>query len=144
MGGQQSLVTAGIRPQVTAVIVNEPAGADITGERVGRKPGYPNWPSNDPRAMATAPYFDVVNFASRIKAPVFAGIGFIDTTCPPAGIWTALNQIPGPKEAFPMIESDHNHITPEKQLGFHAREKEVLDLLLHGGTYKPNEEFTRK
>ena len=95
---------------------------------------------------ATLSAVEVASLArnSRIKAPVFAGIGFIDTTCPPAGIWTALNQIPGPKEAFPMIESDHNHITPEKQLGFHAREKEVLDLLLHGGTYKPNEEFTRK
>jgi cephalosporin-C deacetylase-like acetyl esterase len=28
MGGQQSLVTAGLNPKVTAVIVNEPAGAD--------------------------------------------------------------------------------------------------------------------
>ena len=144
MGGQQSLVTASLRPQVTAVIVNEPAGADIAGELHGRKAGYPNWPANDPRAMATAPYFDVVNFASRIKAPVFAGIGFIDTTCPPVGIWTALNQISARKEAFPMIDSDHNHITPEKQVAFHAREKEILDLLLHGGAYLPNEEFTKK
>jgi cephalosporin-C deacetylase len=144
MGGQQSLITAAFRPQVSAVIVNVPSGADITGEFAGRKPGYPDWPSNDPRAMATAPYFDVVSFTSRIKAPVLAAMGFIDTTSPPAGIWTALNQIPGPKEAFPMIDSDHNHITPEKQIAFHVREKQVLDILLHGGTFQPNEEFTRK
>jgi cephalosporin-C deacetylase-like acetyl esterase len=143
MGGQQSLVTAAIRPQVSAVIVNEPAGADMNGERQGRKTGYPNWSSNDPRIMATAPYFDVVNFASRIKAPVLAAMGFIDTTCPPVGIWTALNQIHGPKEAVPMIESDHNHITPDKQGAYHSREKEVLDILLRGGTFRPNEEFTR-
>jgi len=144
MGGQQTLVTAGLRPQVSAVIVNEPAGADMNGELHGRKTGYPNWPSTDPRIMATAPYFDVVNFASRIKAPVLAAIGFIDTTCPPVGIWTALNQIPGPKEAVPMIESDHNNITPDKQGAYHVREKEVLDVLLHGGTFVPNEQFTRK
>jgi cephalosporin-C deacetylase len=126
------------------VIVNEPAGTDISAELYGRQAGYPNWPANDPRAMATAPYFDVVNFASRIKAPVLAAMGFIDTTAPPAGIWTALNQIPGPKEAFPMIESDHNNRTPEKQVAFHAREKEVLDILLHSGIFRPNEEFTRK
>jgi cephalosporin-C deacetylase len=144
MGGQQSLVTAGNRPQVSAVIVNEPAGTDISAELYGRQAGYPNWPVNDPRAMATAPYFDVVNFASRIKAPVLAAMGFIDTTASPAGIWTALNQIPGPKEAFPMIESDHNNRTPEKQVAFHAREKEVLDILLHGGPFRPKEEFTRK
>jgi len=144
MGGQQSLVTAAIRPQVSAVIVNEPSGADMNGELHGRQAGYPNWPSNDPRAMATAPYFDVVNFASRIKAPVLAAMGFIDTTSPPAGIWTALNQVPGPKEAVPMIESDHTHITPDKQGAFNARSKEVLDILLHGGAFTPNEQFTRK
>jgi cephalosporin-C deacetylase-like acetyl esterase len=126
------------------VIVNEPAGADISAELNSRQAGYPNWSSKDPRAMATAPYFDVVNFASRIKAPVLAAMGFIDTSCPPAGIWTALNQIPGPKEAVPMIESDHNHITPEKQGAFHSRSNEVLDILLHGGTFVPNEELTRK
>jgi len=144
MGGHQSLVTAGLRPQVSAVIVNEPSGADMNGELHGRQAGYPNWPSNDPRAMATAPYFDVVNFASRIKAPVLAAMGFIDTTCPPAGIWTALNQIPGPKEAVPMVESDHNNRTPDKQGAFNSRSKEVLDILLRGGAFTPNEEFTRK
>ena len=47
--------------------------------------------------MKTALYFDTVNFASRIKAPVMAGMGFIDTISPPAGVWTALNQISCPK-----------------------------------------------
>ena len=59
----------------------------------------------------TALYFDTVNFASRIKAPVLAAIGFIDTICPPAGVWTAINQIPGLREVIPMVESDHNNIT---------------------------------
>ena len=139
MGGQQSLVTAGIRPQVSAVIVNEPSGADTNGELHGRQTGYPNWPSNDPRAMATALYFDPVNFAPRIKAPVLAAMGFIDTIAPPAGIWIALNQILGPREAVPMIESDHHTLTPDKQGAFHSREKELLDILLHGGRLRPLE-----
>jgi len=43
MGGQQSLVTAGLNPgRVTAVVVNEPSGADSNGELHGRKIGYPN------------------------------------------------------------------------------------------------------
>jgi cephalosporin-C deacetylase-like acetyl esterase len=94
--------------------------------------------------MATAPYFDIVNFTSSIKAPVLAAMGFIDTTAPPAGIWTAIDQIPGPKEAVPMVESDHNNITPDKQEAFHKREQEVLNTLLHGGAFVPNQEFTRK
>ncbi len=62
--------------------------------------------------MKTALYFDPVNFASHIKAPVMAGMGFIDTTAPPAGVWTALNQIPGRTEPLPMIESEHDNMTP--------------------------------
>ncbi len=143
MGGQQSLVTAALRPEVTAVLVNEPAGADLNGAEAGRKPGYPYWPSDNAEVMATAPYFDPVNFASRIKAPVLAAIGFIDTTSPPAGIWTVLNQIPGAKEAICMVDSDHNNRTPEKQGAWTARSKEVLGMLLQKGAFTPDESLTR-
>ncbi len=103
MGGQQSLVTAALRPGVTAVIVNEPSGADSNGNLHGRKAGYPNWPSNDP----------------------------------PVGIWTAIDQIPGAREVVSMVESDHNNRTPEKQLEYNARAKEVLGIILNGGEFKP-------
>jgi cephalosporin-C deacetylase-like acetyl esterase len=144
MGGQQSLVVAGLNPKVTAVIVNEPAGADSNGDLHGRKAGYPNWPSNDPKVMETALYFDTVNFAPRIKAPTLAAMGFIDTIAPPVGIWIALGQIPGPKEAIPMVESHHNNITPEKQGAYKARSEEVLGILLRGGQFKPDEMWTRR
>ena len=137
MGGQQSLVTAGLNHKVTAVIVNEPSGADSNGNLHGRKAGYPNWASDNPKVMEAALYFDTVNFASRIKAPVLAAIGFIDTTAPPVGIWTAINQIPGPKEVVPMVESDHNNRTPEKQGAYNARYKEVLGTILNGGEFAP-------
>ena len=138
MGGQQSLVLAGLRPEkITAVLVCVPAGADANGDLHGRKAGYPNWPSDNPDVMKTAIYFDTINFASRIKAPVMAGMGFIDTISPPAGVWTALNQIPGAKETLPMIESEHDNLTPQKGRACPARTKELLDLLVKGGEYKP-------
>jgi len=138
MGGQQSLALAGLRPEkITAVLVNVPAGADLNADLHGRKAGYPNWPAGDAKVMNTALYFDTVNFASRIRAPVIAAMGFIDTVSPPAGIWTALNQIPGAKEPVPMIESEHNNFTPEKELNWNARSREVLDLLVHGGAFTP-------
>ena len=87
--------------------------------------------------MKTALYFDTVNFAPRIKAPVMAGMGFIDTISPPAGVWTVLNQIAGPVEALPLIESEHDNLTPEKVAPCSARTSEVLDLLAHGGTFTP-------
>ncbi len=142
MGGQQSLVTAGLNPgRVTAVIVNEPSGADSNGDLHGRKAGYPNWDPTDPQVMKTALYFDTVNFASHITTPALVAMGFIDTTAPPVGIWADFNQIRGPKEAVPMIESDHNNRTPEKQGAFLQRSEEVLATIVHGGRFIPDEQW---
>lgn len=138
MGGQQSLVLAGLRPEpISAVLVCVPAGADTNGDLHGRKAGYPNWPSDNPDIMKTALYFDPVNFASHIKAPVMAGMGFIDTTAPPAGIWTALNRIPGPKEALPMIQSEHDNMTPREGHACPVRTSEILDQMVHGIPFAP-------
>jgi len=132
MGGQQALVGGALRAhQVTAVIANQPSGADLNGDLHGRKTGYPYWPASDPYVMATAPSFDIVNFAPRITAPVLASMGFIDTTSPPAGIWTVLNQLSGPKEVVTMIELDYTSRTPERRGAFRARAAEVLNALLN-------------
>ncbi len=137
-GGQQSFALAGLRPEkITAVLVCVPAGADTNGDLHGRKSGFPNWPSDNPKAMETALYFDPVNFASRIKAPMMAGMGFIDTVSPPAGIWTALNQIPGPTEPLPLIESEHDNFTPDKGRACPARTQQILDSLRTGAKYNP-------
>jgi cephalosporin-C deacetylase-like acetyl esterase len=136
MGGQQSLVVAGLRPEkITGVLVCVPAGADSNGDLHGRKAGYPNWDSTNPAVMKAALYFDTVNFASRITAPVMAGLGFIDTISPPAGVWTALNQIRGPVEALPMIESEHDNLTPDKGRACPARQNEILDQIIQGGAF---------
>ena len=138
MGGQQSLALAGLRPEkISAVLVCVPAGADTNGDLHGRKAGYPNWPSDNADVMRTALYFDPVNFASRIKAPVMAGVGFIDTISPPAGIWTALNQISAPVEPLPMVESEHDNLTPDKARACTIRTNEILDVLVHGGQFTP-------
>jgi len=139
MGGQQSLALAGLRPEkITAVLVCVPAGADSNGDLHGRKAGYPNWPPDNPDVMKTALYFDTVNFAPRIMAPVMAGIGFIDTTSPPAGIWTMLNQVHAPVEALPMIDSEHDNFTPEKARPCTVRTAAILDTIVHGGSFTPN------
>jgi len=144
MGGQQSLCVAGLNPKITHVIVNEPAGCDSNGSLHGRAAGYPNWSSDNPLVMQTALYFDAVNFASHIKVPALVAIGFVDTVTPPVGIWIAFNQIKGPKEAVPMINSPHNHLaTPEQQRPFTSRSAEWLNTLVQGGEIKPDQEPAR-
>jgi cephalosporin-C deacetylase-like acetyl esterase/lysophospholipase L1-like esterase len=133
MGGQQSLCTAGLNPKVTHMLINVPAGADASGTAHGRKIGYPFWDANDPQVMKTAPYFDTVNCAARIKVPSLVAMGFIDTVTPPVGIWAAFNQLKGPREAAPMIDSPHNHLaTPEQALPWTQRSVAWLTALANG------------
>jgi cephalosporin-C deacetylase len=133
MGGQQSLVTAALNPKVSAVVVHVPAGADATAALHGRDPGYPFWDSKNPRVMETAPYFDVVNFASRIRVPSMVAMGFLDKVAPSIGIWTAFNQIGGPKEAVLLIDAAHNHqATAEQQMPWTTRSAAWLSALSRG------------
>ena len=94
-GGMQALVTAALHPKVTAALASVPAGCDMRGPDAGRLPGWPMWYWNvgdkDPAKVRRArEYFDVVNFAPRIKCPVLVGIGLIDEVCPPEGILAAV------------------------------------------------------
>ena len=133
MGGQQSLCTAGLHPKVTHMLVNVPAGADANGTAHGRRIGYPFWDVEDPKVLETAQYFDTVNCAARIRVPSLVSMGFIDTATPPVGIWAAFNQIQGPKEAAPMIDSPHNHLaTPEQSRPWTQRSAAWLNALVQG------------
>jgi cephalosporin-C deacetylase len=112
-GGMQALMTAGLHPQqITAVLASVPAGCDMLGPDIGRKGGWPQWYSNtngkDSRKVRqTSRYFDVANFAPRIRCPVLVGLGLVDEVCPPAGILAAVNQISSPKEVIILPQAGH-------------------------------------
>jgi cephalosporin-C deacetylase-like acetyl esterase len=134
MGGQQSLCAAALNSKVTSLIVHVPAGADTHGPLHGRYAGYPNWPTDDPKILETSRYFDTVNCASRIDVPSLVSMGFLDTVTPPAGIFTAFNQLRGYKEAVPLVDAAHNHqATEEQQAPYTHRSREWLRDLVAGG-----------
>ena len=60
-------------------------------------------------------------------------MGFLDRVCPSGGIWTAFNQIPGPKEVVPLVNAAHNHeSTPEQQQAYTDRSNAWMAALLKG------------
>ena len=133
MGGQQSFAVAGLHPKVTHLIAHVAAGADTNAARHGRAAGYPNWDSGNDRVMQTALYFDTVNFAPHIKATSLVSMGFVDTTCPAVGLWTAFNQIPGRKEAVPLVDAAHNNLaTPQQQQAYTDRSAAWFAALVRG------------
>ena len=112
-GGLQSIVTGAIFPKTTAIVACVPAGCDNSSLDVGRAPGWPMWPwwgkdeAAKAKIKATAPYFDVIHFATNVKCPALIGIGGIDTVCPSPGVYAAVNQMKGPVEVVFMPAADH-------------------------------------
>jgi cephalosporin-C deacetylase-like acetyl esterase len=79
-----------------------------------------------------------VNFAGHIRATSLVAMGFLDTAAPPTGIWTAFNQIRGPKEAAPMRDAPHNNTaTYEEQLPYYTRASDWLSSLIKIGRVQP-------
>lgn len=111
-GGLQALVAAGLNPKVTAVIASVPGGCDLTGAQLGRNPGWPMrfWKTKNAETedvIAASRYYDVVNFAPRIKCPVLVGVALLDDVCPPVGIFAAINQASVPREVVIMPQAGH-------------------------------------
>jgi cephalosporin-C deacetylase-like acetyl esterase len=101
-GGGQTLVTAGLCPQVTAIAANVPAMCDHAAVAVGRRPGWPFMVRSkdgeiEQDVLEVSRYFDAVNFARHIKVPALIGTGFQDRTCASSSVYEAFNVLQGPK-----------------------------------------------
>lgn len=114
-GGALSLITAGLDPRVTACVANHPALSDMAAFHAGRTDGYPHFsrqPGMDtPEKLRTMAYYDVVNFARLITAPVYMTWGYNDDVCPPTTSYAVYNLLTSPKEA--LITPINEHWTSE-------------------------------
>ncbi len=138
-GGLQSLVTAGLHPKITAALALVPAGFDTMGPTVGRKDGWPHWYTNTEnknpeKVHLTSKYFDVANFVPRIECPVLVGVGLLDQTCPPEGIYAGINQLKTHKEILLLPKSEHQS-KGGSQDAYHARADDVWLPKLRTGTF---------
>ena len=117
-GGQLTIVTAGLDPRVTALAATHPAFCDVSGELHGRAGGWPHPFQNDPTTgkpsihatpakIATATYYDTVNFARRVTAPGYYTWGYNDEVCPPTSVYAAYNVIKAPKTLGLTLELGH-------------------------------------
>ena len=120
-GGALSIVTAALDPRVKGLAAYYPALSDVTGYLHNRAGGWPHMfreaegprSHRSPDKIKTTQYYDVVNFARRVKVPGLYTWGFNDTTCPPTSMYAAYNVVPGPKELLLALETGHNNI-PEQ------------------------------
>jgi cephalosporin-C deacetylase-like acetyl esterase len=116
-GGQLTIVTAGLDSRVTGLSASYPAFCDVSGELHHRAGGWPHpfmpqaggTPSVNATAakIATASYYDSVNFARRIRAPGYYDWGYNDEVCPPTASYAAYNVMTAPKTLGLSIECGH-------------------------------------
>lgn len=132
-GGALSIVTAALDPRVKGLAASYPALADMTGYKHGRAGGWPHMLRADqhglhdtPQKLATVPYYDVVNFARRLRVPGIYSWGFNDETVPPTSSFAAYNVITAPKRLLLAVTTGHAR-TPEQI----AVMDDWLDMLLH-------------
>lgn len=110
-GGALAIVTAALDPRVRALVAYYPALSDLTGFLQGRAGGWPFLfrpeEMRTPEKLRTASYYDVVNFARRVKAPGWYSWGFNDEICPPTSMYAAYNVITAPKRLILALETGH-------------------------------------
>ena len=112
-GGALTITTAGLDPRVTALAPYYPALSDMTGYVKGRAGGWTHIFREEkdghrtPAKIRTAAYYDVVNFARRVKAPGLYSWGWNDEVCPPTSTYAAYNVVTAPKELLLAVETGH-------------------------------------
>jgi cephalosporin-C deacetylase len=135
-GGALSIVTAALDPRVTAAAPIHPALCDMTGSLHNRAGGWPQpfanavdvaKPSHADN-LNTVGYYDVVNFAKRLKVPVAFSFGYNDETCPPTSIYAAYNVIKSPKQLFLALETGHWIYTEQQNFGRNWVRKQLGNL----------------
>ena len=112
-GGQLTTVTAALDARVTAAAAIVPAYCDVSGYLHDRAGGWPHMMRGadsrhrTPAKIATTRYYDTVNFAKRLRAPIFYALGYNDETCPPTTIFSAYNSLTAPKRLLVAPEMGH-------------------------------------
>lgn len=116
-GGALAIVTAALDPRVKALAASYPAMSDMAGYTANRAGGWPHgfrdMKIRTKEKLDTAAYYDVVNFARRLRVPGLYSWGFNDEVCPPTSTYASFNVISAPKTLILGLEMGHAN-TPEQ------------------------------
>jgi len=113
-GGALSIITTALDSRVKSLGAFYPALSDVTGYLFDRAGGWPHYFDKANRSanekkdkISTLSYYDVVNFARRVKVPGYYSWGYNDETCPPTSMYAAYNVISAPKELYLALDTGH-------------------------------------
>ncbi len=102
--------------------------SDHCGNLAGRQSGWPrlfavrDGKPADARTAEVSKYYDNVNFAKYIKAPVYMTVGMIDLTCVPTSVYAVFNNLPAATEKHMTIFPTEGHVG-KNPAGYNAMNK---------------------
>ena len=96
-GGGLSLLIAAIDKRIDAVVATVPAFCNNASRE----------DSHIPHVARTMSYYDAALAATLIEVPALIGVGFIDGTCRPFNVYSAYNNIKGPKKIENFYQMGH-------------------------------------
>jgi cephalosporin-C deacetylase len=113
-GGGMALLAGALSPQVTAVVADIPNLCHLdygilhsTGSLSEIATYLKRHPDKLGQALESLAYFDIVNLAHRIQAPVLMSVGWKDTVCMPDTIYAAYNRLSCSKIIYDYPFSGH-------------------------------------
>ena len=125
-GGALSIITTSLEKRINYLVALCPAMSDFTGYLNNRAGGWPHlftrpelYKDKQKEIVETLSYYDVVNFAKRLKVPGFFSWGYNDPTTPPTSIYAAYNVIQSPKKLYIIPEGVHK-IYPRQRIDTYA------------------------
>lgn len=115
-GGALAVVVGALDSRIKCVSSFYPALSDMTGYLHGRAGGWPHILREGrgdgdlyrkSEYIETLSYYDVVNFARNLKAPVFYSMGYNDKVCPPTSTFSVYNATTSPRELLLIPQIGH-------------------------------------
>lgn len=100
-GAFQTVAVAALSDGISSCSLEVPWLCDLGGVNIGRIRGW------RPNYRPGLGYFDTVNFAGRVKAPVTIRAGLSDWVCPPSGVWVLYNSLKAPARLTMYQGRDH-------------------------------------
>lgn len=121
-GGALSIITTSLEKRINYLVALCPAMSDFPGYLHNRAGGWPHlftrpelYEDKKDEIVEALSYYDVVNFAKRLKVPGFFSWGYNDPTTPPTSIYAAYNVIQSPKKLYIIPEGVHK-IYPRQRI----------------------------
>ena len=122
-GGGLTVAVCGLDQRPKAAMADEPflahyrRSVDISPDKPYAEIAYylKHFPEKEEQVFRTLSYFDIMNFADKIKTHMLLDVGLQDSVCPPSSVYAVYNNMKCKKEIDVYKYAIHEWLNPHKE-----------------------------